>query len=671
VRLHPTAARRLALAAVFTLAGPAGPLSLAPPAAPAHAAGAAEVARAAWTEVRTAHVQVLTDAGREVGERVATRMEELRAALAAATPALVVEVAPVQVLVFRDATLARAYAPRWRGLADDVAGYFHAGPDRRRVLFADDRGRTPSVAQHEYTHALLDAALSDAPLWLNEGLAEYFSTFRVEGGTPRSGGAIASHVEWLASHDLMPFAELFALDQSSPDYHEGDRRGTFYAQSWALAHLLLHGSRDGDDAGRLERVLFAARGGERFATAFRREFGSEEALRPRLHVLLERERFAERSWPHAAAGARTVRVRERFPAADVLASLGLGFLSRPTPQREDAGDHLRAALALDARHADACAGMGWLELQRGRRAEARAWFDRSLAAPVISPAAVRVIASQLLNDASQRQAHDEREEVGRYARRAVEAALAVAPEDPELLALAARAWVAWPGDDAEPGHALALRAVAALPGRSDVLLDRVALAAITGRDAEAAGLAERFLSPDAPPAHRRSARTALLAGDVRAANRLAARGDLAAAEARLRAARERVADDPELAREAGEALEHFARARVQQGETLRENRAIAEYNSGVKAGNARRFTEAAAAFRRAAEASARDTFRTEARRMARRMDARAQGERAVALARTGDTRGALALLEAIDRSALDPDERRWLDDNLAKLRSRR
>ncbi len=637
-------------------------------ASPVYAAGAASVAARTWTGIRTEHLEVLTDAGRAVGERIAERLEDLRAALATATPALVVEGAPVQVIVFRDEAVARAYAPTWRGLKDDVAGFFHAGPDRRRLLLVDDQGRTPSVAQHEYIHALLDAALPEAPLWLNEGLAEYFSTFHAESGHARAGGPVAHHVEWLESHDLIGLPELFAVTQGASAYHEGDRRGTFYAESWLLTHLLLSG-REAEPA-RLERVLVATRDGDRFAEAFRREFGDEDALRLRLLAYVERQRFVERDWaPARSATSRPLpRVRDRVPVGEVLASLGIGFLARPTPQREEGEVHLRAALDRDARDADACAGMGWLELQRGRRAEARSWFDRSLAREPVSVPAVKLIASQTLLDVSRRKAQDERKAVALAARRALERARIVAADDPELLALLARTWVVWHEPDAEPGWALAERAAALLPGRADVELDRVALAALTGRESQAAALVERYFPPGGSPELRRAARTALLAGDVRAANLLVSTGDPEQAEERLRVARRHVADDPELAGEADRYLEQFAQARAKQADAQRENRAIAEYNAGVKAANALRHAEAAAAFRRAAGATGRDDFRSRAQLMARRMDMRVVGDRAMELAQRGDRAGALAVLDSIDRNVLDAEDRRWLDSNRARLR---
>jgi len=628
------------------------------------------VAAETWTQVETAHLEVLTDAGRAVGERVAARLEDLRTALAVLTPALVVDASPVQVIVFRDASLASAYAPTWRGLHDDVAGFFHAGPDRRRVLFLDDQGRTPSVAQHEYLHSLMDAALPGAPLWLNEGLAEYFSTFTADDGRAHAGAPVMAHVDWLASHDLMPLAELFAVDQGSAAYHEGDRRGTFYAESWVLVHLLLSGSED--DLARIERVLVASRDGERFDTAFQREFGGVQALRERLFAHLERVRMPEHSWrlpPPSGAGAPRVRVRVS-PAA-VLASLGIEFLGRPTPQREDAEAHLRGALALDARQPDALAGMGWLALQRGRPAEARGWFERALEPVPTSVTAVRVLASQLLVDVSRRRAQGERKSAGEFARGALQRALVAEPDDPELLALMARSFVLWTGDDPEPGYAAAVRAARALPGRPDVQLDLLALAALTGRDDEATQLYEQRFHRAASEEVRRAAGTALLGGEVYRANQSIAQGDAGAAESRLQAARDRLADDPQLALDADRYLENLRASARQAKQTAEENRAIAEYNAGVKAANGRRFSYAAAAFRRAASISARPAFQRQALRLATRMEQRAEGERALGIARQGDVAQAIAIFERLDRTHMDVEDLRWLDANLARLRARR
>ena len=639
-------------------------------ASPAHASAAHVVASHTWNAVCTPHVDVLTDAGRDVGERVAEQLEDLRTVLSLAAPALVVGVAPVQVIVFREAELAANYAPTWHGQRDQVGGFFQTAPDRRRLLFPYDPSHHPGVAQHEYTHALLDAAMPEAPLWLNEGLAEYFSMFSVSGDRAQAGAALQPHLDWLANHDLMPLSELFAVGESSAAYHEGDRRGTFYAQSWLLTHMILSGT--DDDLGRLERVLTATRDGERFESAFTRVFGDEASLRVRLHAYLDRPRLAVREWwLRSALRSREPRVRERVTPAEVLGSLGTALLARPTPEREEAEEHLHEALTLDPHDPGACAGMGWLALQRGQRDAARTWFARALEREPVSVPAVRLLASQLLLDASQRASADERKSVTTFVRDAIARARVVAPDDPELEGLLARSYVVSPGDDPTPGWAHIVRASEALPGRQDLLLDRLALAALLGRDDEAWQLFNAHFRDALRPELAHAARHALLAGDVRAANQLLARGDLGGAETRLRSSRVRLGDDPDVAREADR---YLAQVRdTQQGNrvTAQENRAIDEYNAGVKAANTARFADAAAAFRRAAAASECGQFRQRALRMAVGMDLHVRGERALALANAGDVAQALAMFEAMDRTSMSDDDRRWLDRNLTQLKRRR
>ena len=636
----------------------------------AHASAAASVAAHAWTSVRTAHLEVVTDAPRTVAMRVALRLETLHQSLASLLPPLVVEASPVQVIVFSDPSLARAYAPTWRGLHDDVAGFSHAGPDRRRVVFADDQGRTPSVAQHEYLHSLLDVACPDAPLWLNEGLAEYFSTFTSDDGRAVLGAPIYPHIEWLTTHDLMPLYRLFAIDHASPEYHEGDRRGTFYAQSWALTHLLLSGSEG--DVERLGRVVTASGEGARFETAFLHEFGSEQGLRDRLFAYLEAGNWSKRMWQMSApSGAVVPRARDRVPAAEVLGSLALELLSRPVPEREEAEAHLSRALALDARSPDALAGMGWLLLQRGRRTEARGWFDRALAVSPVSVTAVRVLASQLLPDVSARSSPDEHTTVARYVRAALERALAVSPDDPELLALLARSWVVGYGDDPEPGYEPAARAARALPARRDVQLDLLALAALTGRDDEAKRILDQRFGAGGPAGARHAALNAVLVAAMRRAGLLVQSGDAGGAEALLATAHSQVAEDPALAREAHDYIDSLRAMTRRAAETDQENRAIDEYNRGVNASNARRYADAEAAFRRAAEGSARPEFQAKARRLATRMRQQQDGERAFALARSGQVAQAIAIFEAMDRASMSAEDRKWLDSNLARLRARK
>src|SRR5262249_11448803 len=144
---------------------------------------------------------------------------------------------------------------------------------------------------------------------------------------------------------------------------------------------------------------------------------------------------------------------------------------------------------------------------------------------------------------------EERKSVAVLVRGAIGRAQSQTPDDPELEDLLARSYVVSPGDDPSPGWPHVERASQMLPARSDVQLDRLALAALTGHDAEAQQMFEAHFRHADRPELARAARHALLVGDVRASNRLIQQGDLDGAIARLTATRERLGDDPEVVKE--------------------------------------------------------------------------------------------------------------------------
>ena len=96
---------------------------------------------------------------------------------------------------------------------------------------------------HEYAHLLISNISDVVPVWLNEGLAEFHSTLDVtpDGREVLIGKAVPGHVQLLNGQRLLPLEELLKIKQDSPLYNEGERRLTFYAQSWGLTHLILLG----------------------------------------------------------------------------------------------------------------------------------------------------------------------------------------------------------------------------------------------------------------------------------------------------------------------------------------------------------------------------------------------------------------------------------------------
>lgn len=85
--------------------------------------------------------------------------------------------------------------------------------------------------RHELTHALLHSVIHDVPLWLDEGLAEYFEL------PPANRGVNASHVETLRRDlDVTFQADLERLERMK-DVNE--MKGPEYREAWLWVHLMM------------------------------------------------------------------------------------------------------------------------------------------------------------------------------------------------------------------------------------------------------------------------------------------------------------------------------------------------------------------------------------------------------------------------------------------------
>lgn len=81
---------------------------------------------------------------------------------------------PVRIVIFENRQSYHEFlAANFPGLPERRAFFIQEGKDARAV-FACQGERLRQDLRHETTHALLHSALPDVPLWLDEGIAEYF-----------------------------------------------------------------------------------------------------------------------------------------------------------------------------------------------------------------------------------------------------------------------------------------------------------------------------------------------------------------------------------------------------------------------------------------------------------------------------------------------------------------
>lgn len=236
-----------------------------------------------WKRLATPSLTVVGNAREDDLRRAGLEIERFRRAIGSLSSALRMDSpVPTTVVVFRDDSALSPFKPRVRGkVNDNVAGYFSARPDVNYIVMAPSERRefTLRLIFHEYTHYLVNRNFKRLPLWLNEGLADFYSTFSGSDKDERTivGRPIDYYVATLLSRPMMPLAKFVSPAAAAELYK--DVRGTqlLYSQSWALTHYLLAGNQ-GARQPQLVRFINAIDSGTPMDKAFVDVFGPDLAV---------------------------------------------------------------------------------------------------------------------------------------------------------------------------------------------------------------------------------------------------------------------------------------------------------------------------------------------------------------------------------------------------------
>ena len=355
-----------------------------------------------WVRVRSAHFEVLSDAPPERARVVAVSLERFRRVLAAVVGRGPGRVDPPTIVVaFRDQDSFAPFRPLYRGRSQEVEGYFQAGSDRDYIaasLGADAREVSETLS-HEYAHVLLNRTLSAQPLWLAEGLAEVFSRWTAGDGEALVGRPALDHLRRLQRETPLPIARLVQLDYTSPLYNEGEERGIFYAQSWALAHWALLG-RGASGPADLESFLSDIAAGVDPARAFASAFGASVETAETLLAAYVAAPLPAGRFPVMDLDADITVETAAPPRAEV--EFRLGDLLLHAGRLAEARQRLERALTTDARFGPAHAALSHVAVREGRWQEARREVALALAADPTDAVAVFRYAEMLVRETSAR-----------------------------------------------------------------------------------------------------------------------------------------------------------------------------------------------------------------------------------------------------------------------------
>jgi len=231
----------------------------------------------------------------------------------------------------------------WQHVPPDVKGSTGCFVERERLLAAHAEGRNPEevlrTLYHEGLHQFVFQVISSrCPVWLNEGMAEYFSEATWNNHSFAVGQVPTDrlHVVQTAIREgtYVPFEKLFQMDpghwiqNARMDAHAAQLN---YSQAWSIVHFLVHAD-NGAYAGHLNKLLKAIAEGADQDEALEASFGPDLDLRA-----------FEQAWAHHVMSLEPspkFRCRDNMEAIMLLA---LHFYRDPR-EFEDVADLRRALL---------------------------------------------------------------------------------------------------------------------------------------------------------------------------------------------------------------------------------------------------------------------------------------------------------------------------------------
>jgi len=498
-----------------------------------------------WTRVETPWIELYANTDEDLAIEAARNLDVLRGVLVSIVrPADPASHERTVAFLFRNRRGFEPYRDRIAS-GSHAVGLFVRGDGGNYIATGLHRGRGELGAlYHEYVHDFLSTYVPSAPLWLNEGLAELMSTFDHDASTASVGLPVHDHILWLRTHSPMPADRLFGVTRDSRDYHEGERQGTFYAESWLATHYFLFG---GGDRTALQKYLVAIASGAAPDEAFGPLGMTPAELTARLESYAERDTYPWIRIPiEDTTGILDVRRADR---SQLLYELGNLLYHSGPDNLTEAVDYYRAALRVDPSHPGANGVLGMILYGKGRRSEAAIHLARATEAMTTDFLPYLLHGENLLDRLRDFRitfsgTQTKPPEVDR-ARNLFERSHELNPDDPRALAGLGSTYL-FESADVEPGIDALEEATARMPERTDLWVYLEILELKCGDRDRAQRIVDERIAPAGDADLLHSALRALVAWDVEQSNRFVRQGLLDDAARLLRRATA-TNDDADLA----------------------------------------------------------------------------------------------------------------------------
>jgi TonB family protein len=345
----------------------------------------------AWIELRSPHFIVVTNANEDQARKVAFQFETIRAVFRRSSGRQEASAElPLTILAAKDENTLKALLPEFWAQKGNMhpAGIYLNGTDADYIAIRLDVSLNQEAYEpyepvyHEYVHYLTRKLIARLPLWMVEGLAEFYGNTRVESKKVYVGAPSTSNVMLLREKTMLPVSTLFSIDASSPYYHEENKTSIFYAESWALTHYLF--ARDWkENTHRMSDFMGQLAAGVDPSVAAAKTIGDPRSLDEPLQRYVRNLQFTAGVLDPPKIDESGFQVRG-MEDAEALAVRG-DFMAHDRHYAE-AQQMLQDALNADPKLTVAYEGLSFLALQQGKVVEAEKWSAQGIG---VSPQSYR------------------------------------------------------------------------------------------------------------------------------------------------------------------------------------------------------------------------------------------------------------------------------------------
>lgn len=321
-----------------------------------------------WIRLTTSHFEMYTTSDEKKARETILNFERVRGFFLRASPVKPPGEFPVRIVAFKDADEFHKYAPN-----PQITAWYAPGPVRDSIVMEDPSSQNYPIAIHEYFHLVVRHSGLRIPVWLNEGWAEVYSTLRPVKDGVAVGDLISRHIDWLEKGSWFGLDELGAVNNQSRVYNESDRTGLFYAESWALAHMLYLSPEYKDQFG---KFVGALHNGRSMNEALQAAFGRNEK-----QVFADLENYLSRKKLYGRIYLTPFGKPDETPVVTAVApydaDLMLADLYAASGQSGEASAAYKTLEERDPTRPEAFESAGYLGLRNKDKEAARGEFEKA------------------------------------------------------------------------------------------------------------------------------------------------------------------------------------------------------------------------------------------------------------------------------------------------------